>query len=51
MLGEAEAREALAEQGGIEVTCEYCGRRRQFDAVDIERLFSDNVVVGPDSVQ
>ncbi len=51
MLGEAEAREALAEQGGIEVTCEYCGRRRQFDAVDIERLFSHNVVVGPDSVQ
>ena len=51
MLGEAEAREALSEQGGIDVTCEYCGRRRQFDAVDIERLFADNVIVGPDSVQ
>ncbi|MBT8087140.1 MAG: Hsp33 family molecular chaperone HslO [Gammaproteobacteria bacterium] len=51
MLGETEAREVLSEQGGIDVTCEYCGRRRHFDAVDIERLFADNVVVGPDSVQ
>ena len=50
MLGEAEAREALAEQGGIEVVCEYCGRRRHFDAVDVERLFTDNVVPAPDSL-
>ena len=51
MLGEAEARQALAEQDRIEVICEYCGRRRHFDAVDIERLFSDNVVPAPDSLQ
>jgi molecular chaperone Hsp33 len=51
MLGEKEAREALAERGGIEVFCEYCGRKRDFDAVDVERLFADNVVQGPDSVQ
>jgi molecular chaperone Hsp33 len=51
MIGEAEAREALAEQGVIEVTCQYCGRQRDFDAVDIERLFARNVVPGPDSVQ
>ena len=50
MLGEAEARDTLAEQGRIEITCEYCGRRRHFDAVDIERLFSDNVVPAPDSL-
>ena len=50
MLGEAEARDTLAEQGRIEVTCEYCGRRRQFDAVDVERLFSDNVVPTPDAL-
>ena len=50
MLGETEARDTLAEQGRIEVTCEYCGRRRHFDAVDVERLFSDNVVVAPDSL-
>lgn len=51
MLGEDEARAALAEQGGIEVICEYCGHRRHFDAVDVERLFADNVVPAPDSVQ
>ena len=51
MVGEKEAREALAEDGGIEVTCEYCGHRRHFDTVDVERLFADNVVPAPDSVQ
>lgn len=50
MLGETEVRAALEEQGRIEVTCEYCGRRRHFDRVDVERLFADNVVTGPDSV-
>ena len=51
MLGEEESRAALAEQGSIEVICEYCGHRRRFDAVDVERLFADNVVPAPDSVQ
>jgi molecular chaperone Hsp33 len=50
MLGESEAREALADHGNIEVTCEYCGRRRHFDAVDVERLFAANVAPGPDSL-
>jgi molecular chaperone Hsp33 len=51
MLGENDAREALEEQGSIEVICEYCGRRRHFDAVDVERLFAENVVPAPDSIQ
>lgn len=51
MLGEEEARETLAEQGAIEVICEYCGRVRKFDSVDVSRLFIDNAVQGPDSVQ
>ncbi len=51
MLGEGEARQALEDQGRIEVICEYCGRRRHFDAVDVERLFADNVVPAPDSLQ
>jgi len=51
MLGENEAREALEQSGGIEVICEYCGRSRLFDAVDVERLFADNVFAAPDSVQ
>ena len=51
MLGEKESRAALDEQGEIEVLCEYCGRRRRFDKVDVSRLFADNAVTGPDSVQ
>ena len=51
MLGEEESRQTLEDQGDIEIICEYCGRRRHFDAVDVERLFADNVVSGPDSVQ
>ena len=50
MIGEEEARAALAEQGSIEVSCEYCGHRRHFDAVDVERLFTDNVAPTPDSL-
>jgi len=51
MLGENETREALEAQGRIEVTCEYCGRRRTFDSIDITKLFVDNVVTGPGNVQ
>jgi molecular chaperone Hsp33 len=51
MLGEEETRETVAEQGVVDVTCEYCGRCRSFDPIDISRLFADNVVSGPDSVQ
>jgi molecular chaperone Hsp33 len=51
MLGESETREVLAERGQVNVTCEYCGRRREFDPIDISGLFTDNAVAGPDSVQ
>ena len=51
MLGEHEARETLDEQGDIEVVCEFCGCIRTFDSVDVSRIFTDNVVQGPDSVQ
>jgi molecular chaperone Hsp33 len=51
MLGEEESRDALDDQGSIEVVCEYCGEKRSFDSVDVSRLFADNVVTGPESVQ
>jgi len=51
MLGEQESREALNANGEIEVVCEYCGEKRLFDSVDVSRLFADNVVTGPRSVQ
>lgn len=51
MLGENEVREVLDELGRVDVTCEYCGRRRTYDAVDVARLFADNVVHGPERPQ
>ena len=51
MLGAEEIQAALDEQGRLEVTCEFCGRLRRFDAVDAYRLFADNVIRGPDSLQ
>ena len=51
MLGEGETREAVDAQGRIEVTCEYCGQRRNFDVVDVTKLFADNVVSGPENIQ
>jgi len=51
MLGEEESREALNANGEIEVVCEYCGEKRLFDSVDVSRLFADNVITGPGSVQ
>lgn len=40
MLGPDEAQAAIDESGEVEVTCEYCGRRRRFDAIDLKRLFA-----------
>ncbi len=50
MLGEEEISAACAEKDRVDVTCEYCGRTRSFDAVDVSRLFSDHVVEGTDRV-
>ncbi|HNP35984.1 MAG TPA: Hsp33 family molecular chaperone HslO [Woeseiaceae bacterium] len=51
MLGEQEVRDALKEQARLDVTCEYCGRLRKFDTVDVSRVFATNVVAGPDRIQ
>ena len=51
MIGEDEARAAIAELGEIEVICEYCGEKRAFDPVDVSRIFAANAIDGPDSVQ
>jgi molecular chaperone Hsp33 len=42
-LGEAEARAILAEQGKIEVRCDFCNRAYVFDAVDVAQLFNAGV--------
>lgn len=49
-LGEAETRAALAEEGSVDVTCEYCGKVRSFDPVDVSRVFADHVVQSSDII-
>jgi molecular chaperone Hsp33 len=39
-LGLAEAQDILAEQGAIQVGCEFCGAGYRFDAVDTSQLFT-----------
>jgi molecular chaperone Hsp33 len=50
LLGEADTRSACKEQGRIDVTCEYCGRTRRFDAVDVAKLFASEVGPASDTV-
>lgn len=40
MLGRAEVDDILAEQGKVEVACDFCGKPYLFDAVDCARIFS-----------
>lgn len=39
-LGLEELRAIVAEQGGVHVNCEFCGRGFDFDGVDVEALFA-----------
>jgi len=39
-LGREESDSIVAEQGEIEVACDFCGQQYRFDAVDAARLFA-----------
>lgn len=40
-LGAEEVESILAEQGRVDVTCEFCGHPQQFDPVDAAHIFLD----------
>ena len=40
-LGRAECDDVIAEQGMIEIGCQFCGKKYIFDKNDVERLFSN----------
>jgi molecular chaperone Hsp33 len=48
-LGRDEVESVLAEQGQVEVTCEFCGQRQRFDPVDAAELFLSAAVHVPGS--
>ncbi len=43
MLGHAEVRSIIDEQGTVTVECEFCGQRYEFDRIDAEQLFASLV--------
>lgn len=47
MLGLSEVHSILAEQGKVDVNCEFCNHHYSFDAVDAEQLFAADVVTHP----
>lgn len=42
-LGRAEVEDIIAEQGAIEVDCEFCNRHYRLDPVDALKLFTDGL--------
>lgn len=47
MLGRVEVDSILAERDSIEVHCEFCNQRYEFDKVDAEMMFVDSIVLPP----
>ena len=43
MLGRAEVDSILEEQGHIDIHCEFCNQRYEFDSVDAAQLFADAI--------
>jgi len=46
MIGLDEVRSILAEQGKVEVHCEFCNHQYVFDRVDAEQVFAADVMLG-----
>lgn len=46
-LGRAESDATLAEQGSIEVTCEFCNRRYVLDEADVDAVFASVASTAP----
>jgi len=39
-MGMAEVQDIIAEQGHVEVACNFCNQLYEFDAIDVEKLFT-----------
>jgi len=47
-LGKEEVDSIVAEQGSVTVTCDFCNRQYEFDAVDVAQLFASGGTVEAD---
>ncbi|MFO7602855.1 MAG: Hsp33 family molecular chaperone HslO [Gammaproteobacteria bacterium] len=48
-LGYAEVMDMLKEQGKLEVACEFCYHKYEFDQIDVEQLFASDTPRAPDT--
>lgn len=48
-LGYDEVKDMLREQGRLEVACEFCNHKYEFDEVDVEQLFASDTPRPPDT--
>ena len=48
-LGYDEVKDMLREQGKLEVACEFCYHKYEFDEVDVEQLFASDTPRPPDT--
>ena len=47
-LGRPECESILADEGAVDVTCEFCGASYGFDAVDVAGLFAPGAMAAPE---
>jgi molecular chaperone Hsp33 len=47
MLGQDEVDTALAEEGYLEIRCDFCGQAYEFDKVDCAQLFTEEPLAPP----
>lgn len=50
-MGRAELESVVADMGSVEVTCDFCSKVFSYDAVDVEQMFTDAIVVSPSDTQ
>jgi molecular chaperone Hsp33 len=48
MLGREEVDGVLEERGHVEILCEYCNQRYEFDPIDVTQLFSATIAAPAD---
>lgn len=46
-LGKEEVDSIIAEQGQVEIGCDFCGLHYQFDPIDVAELFTESDVAAP----
>jgi molecular chaperone Hsp33 len=51
MLGEEEVQSVLAERPVMEVNCEFCNHRYEFDKIDAAQIFSATGAVATSDIR